>query len=82
MFGETVASSLTGSKSPVTKKDAGVGGKSDAQPGIVTIIDMLKVGEGQVQSKPSLHSGPARLGFSWNALFLFGSFRQRISFDS
>lgn len=47
MFGETVASSLTGTKSHVgmTKKEI----QSDSpQPGIVTIIDIQNAGEGEV----------------------------------
>ena len=59
MFGETVASSLTGKHPPTTKKEVPVldNGK---MPGIVTIIDIQNVGEGVVSehyfsSKESFH---------------------------
>ena len=59
MFGETVASSLTGKHPPTTKKEVPVldNGKT---PGIVTIIDIQNVGEGVVSenhliSKESFH---------------------------
>lgn len=48
MFGETVASSLTGVKSHSTKKESTGPAKGETQPGIVTVIDMLNIGEGQV----------------------------------
>ncbi len=48
MFGETVASSLTGVKPHSSKKETPTQGKGEAQPGIVTIVDMQNVGEGQV----------------------------------
>ena len=48
MFGETVASSLTGVKSHSSKKEPSGQTKGDTQPGIVTVIDILNIGEGQV----------------------------------
>ena len=48
MFGETVASSLTGAKSHASKKEPSGQTKGDTQSGIVTIIDILNIGEGQV----------------------------------
>ncbi len=47
MFGETVASSLAGTKK---KESSGGPGKDDKQPGIVTVIDMVNIGEGQVSA--------------------------------
>ena len=48
IFGETVASSLTGVKSHSSKKESSGQTKGDTQPGIVTVIDILNIGEGQV----------------------------------
>ena len=55
MFGETVASSLTGVKSHSTKKEPSGQTKGDTQPGIVTVIDMLNIGEGQVTFRHNLN---------------------------
>ena len=48
MFSETVASSLTGAKAaPTMKKDHSVHG--NLQPGVVTVIDVLKVKDREVR---------------------------------
>ena len=45
MFSETVATTLTGKPNVVPKKDGGPQAVSGFVPGIVTVIDMLKVAD-------------------------------------
>ena len=54
MFGQTVASSLTGTKSVPVKKDPSTP-DNRYRPGIVTIIDVMKVKESQVCTITNLY---------------------------
>lgn len=49
-FGGSVASSLTGTKPVVTKKDPVVSTNPSWKPGVVTIVDMLGVRQGEVSA--------------------------------
>ena len=50
MFGETVANSLTGMKPPPqpVKKETATLDQNGWRPGVVTIVDVHRIGEGQV----------------------------------
>ena len=50
MFGETVASSLTGTKPSPVKKEPTEQEREGTQPGIVTIVDILRTSSSQVWS--------------------------------